>query len=96
MFVDLIPCNTGIDDLNAETIKLFPNPTNSGQQVTITLPSNINEVTIDVTNSIGQSVFHAKTNDDQYIINTSGISPGTYTVQIASGDVIVNKLIIIQ
>jgi hypothetical protein len=96
MFVDLIPCNTGIDDLNAETIKLFPNPTNSGQQVTITLPSNINEVTIDVTNSIGQSVFHATTNGGNYSLDTFGLAAGTYQVQIASHDQVIRKRLDVQ
>lgn len=96
MFVDLIPCNTtGINDLNTENIKLFPNPIPSGGSVTITLPNTIQDLQIDITNITGQSLYKGKVSGS-YHFCTSGLAAGTYFVQIASRDQLITKKLIVQ
>lgn len=89
--ITLVTCNTGVNELSDENVSIFPNPTSSGQQVTITLPSNINEVNIDVINNMGQSVLHAKTSGGNYSLNTSNLAVGIYQIQIASHSQAITK-----
>lgn len=93
--VTLVTCTSGINDLSSENITIFPNPTTSGQ-ATLSLPSTIHDVNIDVKNITGQSVFHAQTSDAQYTINTSSLAAGTYIVQIASRDKVITKKLVVQ
>lgn len=89
MFITLTPCGTttSIESILSEDgVKLFPNPISSGQEFTLQLPSNIQEVEIRVMDFVGKTVFQGRTNEPNYRISTSGLAAGTYFVQIATVD----------
>ena len=86
MPVDLISCNTGIGDIDNEGINIFPNPISSGQELTLQLPSNIQEVEIRVVDFVGKTVFQGRTNETLYKVSTSDLAVGAYMVQVAAVD----------
>jgi hypothetical protein len=95
--VTLVTCTlSGIHDLSSENITIFPNPISSGSNVVITLPNTIHEVNIELKNITGQILFQDKTSDAQYTLNTSGLSSGTYMVQIASRNQLITKKLVVQ
>ena len=86
---------TGIQEEWIEgNIDIFPNPISLGSSVTITLPNH--DVTIEVINITGQILFQDETSVNVYLLNTSGLSSGTYMIRIASHDQIITKRLIVQ
>jgi len=87
---------TGISDLASENVKIFPNPISSGGTATVQIPLNIHDVTIDVISITGQVLSQEKISGSTHHINTSGLSPGIYTIRIASGNEVAIKRLVIQ
>jgi len=87
---------TGISEFSLENVELFPNPISFGGTVTVQLPLNIHDVTIELMSITGQILSQEKATDELHQINTSGLSSGTYMVRIASGSEVVTKRLIIQ
>ena len=85
------PNTTGIDDVNMESIVLFPNPASTS--VTISGLKNGNVVTVVDMN--GREVYKLSTANYQLTIDVSQLSQGAYFVRITSDQgSVIRKLII--
>ncbi len=90
---DLIDEVTGVHQLGAEKVLIFPNPTN---QFVFIQSGNELQLNIKLHNNIGQLVF-ADVNIDQ--IDVSDLVPGAYLLTLEdsfSGDSVVEKIIVID
>ena len=82
----------------AEKVVLYPNPL-TNNQFNIALLSNLTgEVIIKMINTIGQTVFHTKTEAQNTITVTpnSTLTPGLYFVELINEGISITKKIIIQ
>jgi hypothetical protein len=80
-----------IEDQEAEVILLFPNP--SGSMVMVKAPFSILQLRI--FNQIGQMVLSENVGGNEATINTSGLPPGNYLVEITTeGGTSTQKLIL--
>lgn len=80
----------GIDDVNAESLTLYPNP--ATDKVTVV---GIEQAEVTVTDIAGRTVLVRTFVDGNNIIDVSSLAPGTYFVRIATdGDTAVRKLIV--
>jgi hypothetical protein len=100
MFITLINCvTTSVEEtFHTHNVSVFPNPISSGQEITLQLPSTIQEVDIRMIDFVGKTVFQGRANGSTHQISTSGLAAGTYMVQVAAvdGSASVTKKIIIQ
>ncbi len=79
--------------LNESTIILFPNPTTG--ETRVIFDQQINNVTINIFNSLGQKVFEmVKLNENQFIIDFSNYVTGMYFVEINKGGSILRTRLI--
>lgn len=87
---------TSLNDRNNNEVdfKVYPNP--SKDKVWVSLPAGIAQVTINVKNTIGVSVYQAVTKQQQTAINTAGFPSGLYFVEVSQGNNRSNKKIVIQ
>jgi hypothetical protein len=67
--------------------RLYPNPVPNGQY-SIRTPGLTGEVTLEMTNLLGQSVYTRilQVRDHQVNINSSDLSHGIYMVKLTQGD----------
>lgn len=81
---------TSIADLNAlaSRISIYPNPANSVMNIDLnSLPKS--ETTVDLVNTLGQTVYSVKSLNQHLVINTESFAAGVYMVQIKQNDKII-------
>jgi len=84
---------TGIDDAGGDSyIMMYPNPTTDF--VNIKSNSNISQVRI--FNQVGQMVFSENVSGAEATINTSGLPPGNYIVEITTGEGISTQKLVVK
>ncbi|MBJ2174879.1 T9SS type A sorting domain-containing protein [Aureibaculum sp. A20] len=69
-----------VDNFSLENIKLYPNPISIDEQLTISSQEII--TAISVYNTLGQEVYQAKPNANNYVINLNKITSGIYLVKL--------------
>lgn len=96
--INLVNCPlTSVAEQTLENqIKLYPNPISFNGTATVQLPSNIDDVTIQLIDLTGKILSQENVSGEFHQLNTFGISSGTYMVRIASHDQIVTKRLIVQ
>jgi hypothetical protein len=93
--VEIVDALTGLKKNDGTSVKLYPNPTETGQLILET--QDLISWPIDITDSKGQHLNFQMTriSENQMIINTSGWSPGLYFVTVNTGKKIeVQKMVI--
>jgi len=68
---------------NVETVRVFPNPVSTGQ-LTLLLPENVEEATVQLFNSTGQLLRSVKIYGNMNALDISGLPTGIYTLQVGS------------
>ena len=87
---------TGIDDRNTEmNIQLYPNPSNGRVEMQISDFRFKNSV-VNVFNIAGAKVFQSVITEPKSQIDLSSQPKGIYFLQLQSGDVVVNKKVVIE
>jgi hypothetical protein len=85
---------TGIADINAGTINLYPNPATNN--VAVEIPQGISTGTVKVFDLLGKTVFETEFNvtDNSYMLNISTLPQGMYIVTVAAqNDTYVGRLV---
>jgi hypothetical protein len=84
------------DQQEMESIKVFPNP--FIDLITIEIPqSNENQLSITITNKLGQVIFNGKLNSENYSLRLdSNLDSGSYLISIYDGNQIVAKEVVIK
>jgi N-acetylneuraminic acid mutarotase len=84
---------SGIADINAGTIKLYPNPATSSVEVEI--PAGINNGTVKVIDLLGKTIMETKFDaTDSYMLNISTLPQGMYIVTVSSqNDTYIGRLV---
>jgi hypothetical protein len=78
---------TDVENPNALTTNLYPNPTRD--QVTITASAEMTRIT--VINYVGQVVMDSEMNQSKYVLNTSNFESGVYVVRIETESEVITK-----
>lgn len=93
----------GIEELSgafegdANKFKVYPNPVNTSNQMTISIPSKMigGDATLnDMNGNVVQSILGL--NSDKEEISTAGLTPGTYIVTLQKGETIISKKVVVQ
>jgi len=94
---------TGIDEISDADISIYPNPSKGNFTVEIPIVEIAGEVSADVVNAIGQTIFSSKENDwvqgfhsRMQEINLIITTPGIYFINIKSGNDFIRKKIVVQ
>jgi hypothetical protein len=86
----------GMKDVSSDLslVSIYPNPTDG--RITIKLPKQ--QCTIRISNVMGQQVYTAQADNQEFIVDMSSLSAGLYTVAIAdnSGNSVVRKLSVVH
>jgi hypothetical protein len=83
--------NVGLDNLNIETIKVYPLPSSTQVIIDNGNFSTMGSYTAKIINSIGQQVFQSIINQQQFVINANTMGgAGLYTLYIADAN---NKVV---
>jgi len=88
---------SGAFEGGADKFKVYPNPVNSTNQITISVPSNMlgGDANLnDMNGNVVESILGLNTEKEQ--ISTNGLAPGTYIVTLQKGETILSKKIIVQ
>jgi hypothetical protein len=81
---------SSIDNITAEDIKMFPNPTNGTLNIT-----NVKNANVVVYNTIGEVVLSL--NNVSKSFDVSGLAEGTYVVKVVTeNNVITEKVTIVK
>lgn len=86
-----------IEKVITEQIQVYPNPARPGTTITIKSPNNLKINTIEIFNSLGQSIYHInpEAGISSYELSLPAISTGIYTLHIINeGNTIVTSLVI--
>jgi len=90
---------TGIHEMSDGEISVYPNPSNGNFTVEFVNTNTLGEVSIDVTNAIGQKVFSedlsGELNSEKKEIHLNHVAAGIYFVEIKSGNDFIRKKIFI-
>ena len=93
----------GISDLSgafeggANKFKVYPNPVGTSDQLTISVPENMQggDATInDMNGNVMQSILGLNSSKEQ--ISTQGLVPGTYIITLTKGETIISKQVVVQ
>ena len=89
------------NELNSNTVKIFPNPASAMQPITVHLDEEIQgNVQIDVYSMAGQQVYHdafyKASNNYQHVLTLSASTRGVYLVRITNGERTGTQKLIIQ
>jgi len=90
LIIDQVNAALSVNENDIFSFNLYPNPTTN--QFTIHLDTSIQLKQISIYNTLGQEVLTSK----EYIINTSKLSSGTYTVKVETSKGKFSKKIIIE
>jgi hypothetical protein len=91
--------NVGLENLNIETIKVYPNPSSTQVIIDNGNYSTMGTYTAKIVNSIGQQVFQSVINQQQFVIDAKTMGgAGVYTLYItdANNKVVGVKKIVLQ
>lgn len=85
----IVTCATRLDEYNSlsNNINIMPNPSNGVFNVLMTLPT-VQDITIEVTNTLGQTVYHnnyKSFTDGMVSVDMSDKNQGIYFVTISNG-----------
>jgi hypothetical protein len=85
----IVTCATRLDEYNSlsNNINIMPNPSNGVFNVLMTLPT-VQDITIEVTNTLGQTVYHnnyKSFTDGMVSVDMSAQNQGIYFVTISNG-----------
>jgi hypothetical protein len=79
----------GVNDILVKTLKLYPNPTQGLTSLQVEL-AQTKELSITVTNSIGQQVWMksiANFNSGTEMIDMNRLAPGVYVISVQAGEI---------
>jgi len=79
-------CNTGIKDVEAASISIYPNPVKD--ELTVSLPQNLDNGHLDIYNLIGSKVYSQPLNLTKNF-DVSNLETGIYVARISDGGRIV-------
>ena len=82
----------GINDLQTSGISIFPNPVKDA----MTIQANVNISEIRIYNIAGQLVLSQTVDAKSATVNTSGLTPGVYSLKAVTDNGTVNKKIVIE
>ena len=77
----------GLHDITLANVKLYPNP--ATDKLTVEMENKFN--TLEVTNTLGQTLYRAAVTDNQMQIDVSGYSAGMYYVKLQGDNGMVTK-----
>ena len=80
--------------LESIELDLFPNPASDG--LTVTLSGPVDQVTYDVYDTQGRSVFHGKMHGGRLDITTSAIPSGLYNFCLAHGQEMLVRSFVVE
>jgi PKD repeat protein len=83
---------TGIDEVEASKIKLYPNPAKD----MVHISSELEMTSISIYNYTGQLLNHVELKDSNYELNISSFTPGVYSIKINTEESIITKRLIIK
>lgn len=75
-------CNVGINDVDINALKIYPNP--SHQFINVELPVNFNQGILTISNVTGDAVLVEKINQNNTSINISHLANGVYAIHLQS------------
>ncbi|GLB48777.1 hypothetical protein Y10_11450 [Neptunitalea sp. Y10] len=79
--IDMAP--TKVEDFNNVSFTYYPNPVNNNM---LTLSSDEEISTVNISNVLGQEVMKLTPNTSNYVVNMSQLASGTYFVQVWIGE----------
>lgn len=85
------PC-TGVEELSANEIRLFPNPTSG----ILNIETGASSMTVEVFNAIGEVVFYQQVNAGTAKVDLSGKDNGVYFVKISTANGNVLRKVVLQ
>src|ERR1039457_6516599 len=74
---------------NNEQVTVYPNPASSSLQVTFS--GNIQNTTLQITDMLGNAIYHSTLNTQHNTIDVADLAEGVYTISIISNEGMVNK-----
>ena len=83
MLADCYGSNVGVDELNAESISLYPNPSNGN--FTLDFSEFVENMTITMNDMSGRVVYKQENMSGQKLELVTNVLPGVYIVKVASG-----------
>jgi ELWxxDGT repeat protein len=84
----------GIDQLNGESVSVYPNPTNG--KFNVELPENSNKADIEIHDLTGALIRHQKAMDGSNTIDISNCSPGLYILRVTENSMTIASQKIIK
>ncbi|REE83587.1 putative secreted protein (Por secretion system target) [Lutibacter oceani] len=96
--INIIDSSLGVEDELLSTFNLYPNPSNIGE-IKLTVPNEIQEFNIEISNLLGQKVFFTKKmnqSNEIHSIDTSDFKSGVYIIAITTNLGRATKKLIIQ
>lgn len=82
---------TGVDDLDQNTISMYPNPTRNGFKVSGVKGNSV----LSISDVNGRRMLSQVVSDNEFV-NTSNLRNGMYVVQITSNGIVYNQKLIIR
>lgn len=73
----------GVDEFTANTISVYPNPTQNNWNFTA---ENVVIDHLDIVDLTGKIVFTSQVNDSKAVVNAEGFAPGMYFAKLTSGN----------
>jgi hypothetical protein len=90
---------TGIDEVNDQSISVYPNPSNGNFIVELVQSENSAAISIDVVNTLGQIIFSSEekmSSQAKEEIELKSVSSGVYFIEIRTASDFVRKKIVIE
>ena len=94
MEVEFIECSNSINELEAGSVSVYPNPAN--QSFTISTANNLRNAEVHVYNSLGQKVQTLSMASSLETIDVSSLAVGNYVIQITSDEGVWQQHMLIQ
>jgi hypothetical protein len=82
--IAILTISLGIDGIELEGIRIFPNPVTD--VMTLILPNNISQISIEIYNLLGEKTFSTLTTEHQAEINIKDLPSGVYCIALKSGE----------
>jgi hypothetical protein len=100
-FAYCVACElVSIDELTfAQSVRLFPNPTDGQLQLNINLPETIRSLNVRVVNLLGSTVLERSlgtASQYQETLDLSALPAGTYLLQLTSGELQLNHKVVVK
>jgi hypothetical protein len=100
-FAYCVACDlVAVDELTfAQSVKLFPNPTDGQLQLNVNLPETIRSLNVRVVNLLGSTVLERSlgtASQYQETLDLSTLPAGTYLLQLTSGELQLNRKVVVK